>query len=503
MGLVRKLPLGIIALVALISAVLVYFVWFHVRILDFPVPDRIDTPPEYETEQSVVVTSLAIPIDQVRRGLERDLPRTLVQIDQRVEECVPRETVRLFKQNLFRTPRIGCNLFGEIRRGTISMSGSGRTLTASFPINAEIEIRDIGDVIKRETASATAIMTMRATLGINGDWSLRPDVSISYEWFEEPGIVVAGQRITFTKQADPEIRRILRSVETKLEAQIRQVDFRKEVAGAWRSGFDTISVNRDNPPVWLRLTPEQAGTSGVRVIGRNITTDLMLRADLEVFVGQEPARPDATALGSNIGVQRGRGFDITVPVLADYSEIEPVILRALNRLAERGIAKEELGELDVIFNAVTVYATHGGRIAVGIEAEVEPIGNITGRIWGSSSGVVWLTGTPMTEPNSEVVQVKDLEVFGDMDSDVGDLLLRVLASDDVRMEIEKALIEDFRSDYDDVIGKARAGIRSVRVGDLNLSFDVSSIDHGAISATGQGLFMPVTASGSVTTQIRN
>ncbi len=138
MGLARKLPLGIIALVAVISAVLVYFIWLHVRILDFPVPERIDTPPEYETEQSVVVTSLAIPIDQVRRGLERDLPRTLVQIDQRVEECVPRETVRLFKQNLFRTPRIGCNLLGEIRRGTISMNGSGRALTASFPINAEI-----------------------------------------------------------------------------------------------------------------------------------------------------------------------------------------------------------------------------------------------------------------------------------------------------------------------------------------------------------------------------
>ncbi|KEO90479.1 hypothetical protein EH31_10350 [Erythrobacter longus] len=500
---IRKALFGVATVAVLLAGAAIYFIWFYVRIQDYSIPPRVETPPDYETHPSVVVTSVRVPIDQVRRGLEQDTPRTLFKINQRVEECVPRETVRIFKQNLFRTPKISCNLVGEVRRGTISLGGSGRTLSASFPVNAEIEIRDIGDIIKRETASATAIMTMRATLGVNADWRLRPDVRISYQWFEEPSVIVAGQRIKLTKFADPELRKILASVERSLEAQIRKVDLRSQVNSAWRSGFDTISLNRENPPVWLRVLPREAGTSGVRIAANSISTDLMLRADLEVFVGEEPAQPDATPLSANVGVSGGRGFDVTIPVLADYAQVEPVILRALRRLADRGIAKEELGTLNVTFETVTLYATENGRIAVGVEAEVEPVGNITGRIWGRSRGVVWLTGTPVTAPNSEVIRVEGLQVFGDMNTDIGDLLVRVLASDEVRTEIEQALVEDFAKDYEDVIGKARRGIRSVRLGDFDLSFDVADIKHGKITATGAGLFMPVSAQGSVTTKIRN
>jgi len=500
---IRKVLFGVAVIALLLAGAAIYFIWFHVRIENYPIPPRVETPPEFETEPSVVVTRVSVPIDRVRRGLEQDLPRTLFKINQRVEECVPRETVRIFKKNLFRTPRIGCTLVGEVRRGTISFGGNGRTLSASFPVNAEIEIRDIGDIIKRETASATAIMTMRATLGVNADWRLRPDIRISYEWFEEPSVVVVGQRVKLTKFADPELKKILASVERSLEAQIRKVDLRSEVSSAWRSGFDTISLNRENPPVWLRVTPKQAGASGLRVVGRSLSTSLMLKADLEVFVGEQPAQPNIDPLSANAGVARGQGFDVTVPVLADYAEVEPVILRALRRLADRGIAKEELGTLDVKFGNVTLYATENGRIAVGVEAEVEPVGNITGRIWGKSRGVVWLTGNPVTDPNSEVVRIEGLEVFGDMDTDVGDLLVRALASEEVRTEIEQALVEDFAKEYEDVIGKARRGIGSVRLGGFDLSFDVATIEHGRITATGDGLFMPVRAIGDVTTRIRN
>lgn len=498
---IRKALIGLSAIALLLLGAAAFFILFYVHIEDYPTPKRINTPPNYETEQSVVVTSISVPIGKVRQGLEQDVPRTLFRINQRIEECVPRETVRLFKQDLFRTPKVGCTLVGTVRRGSITLGGSGQTLSASFPIDAEIEIRDIGDVIKRETVSASAVMNMRAKLGVTGDWKISPDIHISYTWLKEPGVMVAGQRIKLTKFVEPKFKTILHSVERRLEAQIRKVDLRSDVSKAWQSGFDTISLNRENPPVWLRLTPEQAGTSGVRVAGSSILTDLMLKAKLNVIVGDEPSKPDAQPLGANIGVSRGRGFDVVVPVLADYAEVEPVILRALQKLADRGIANEDYGKLDVSFRNVTLYATENGRIAVGVEAAVEPIGSLTGRTWGKSRGVVWLTGTPVTEPNSEVVRVEGLEIFGNTDTEMGDLLIRVLESEEVKKEIERALVEDFARDYEDVIGKAQRGIGSVKLGAFNLSFDVDTIDHGAIIATGAGLFMPVSAKGGVTTKI--
>ena len=494
--------IGVIAILGLIGAGFVYYVWSNVEITDYPVPPRANAAPEYEIEQSTVVTSLSIPIEEIRRGLERDLPRTLVEIDQRVEECIPRETVRVFGAKLFTTPRLGCNLVGEVRRGSIVLEGSERTLSATMPVTAEIEVRDIGDVIKRETATATAIIEMRSTLGVSRKWQLQPDIRIGYRWFEEPKIIFAGQQIKLTKFADPEFAKVLRSVEQELEAQIRRVDIRSEIAGAWGSGFETISVNRENPPVWLRLTPKQAGISDLRIVGSQVTTDLMLQSDLEVFVGEEPEKPTATVLGPNIGILRGRGFEVTVPVLADYKEIEPIILRALRRLADRGIQVEELGELKVDFEEVTLYATDNGRLAVGVEAEVAPVGNITGRIWGRSRGKVWLTADPVTEPGSEVVSVTNLEIFGDMDNNVGDLLVRVIQSENVTAQIQRELVEDFTKDYDEVIGKTRNGVRSVRLGGFDLSFTISAIEHGEIRATGKGLFMPVSAYGEVKTRVR-
>ena len=102
-----------------------------------------------------------------------------------------------------------------------------------------------------------------------------------------------------------------------------------------------------------------------------------------------------------------------------------------------------------------------------------------------------------------MVRIEALAIYGDMELGVAYLLVRILASDDVRALIERELVEDFSHDYDSVIGKAQKGIEAVNVGDLELSFDVKELEHGAISATGKGLFMPVSAKGSVATRLDN
>ncbi|WP_299295709.1 DUF4403 family protein [uncultured Erythrobacter sp.] len=493
----RKILIGLIALVVLIACAVIYFIWFYVRIEEYPVPVRADIEVPYKQQDSIVVSSVSLPMNAIRRGLEKDVPRKLVSINERVDDCVPRETVRIFKQNLFRTPRFGCDLVGEIRRGSITFAqGRGSTLSARMPINATIEIRNIGDVIKRETATATAIVTMRARLGIGRRWQLQPNIDLSYEWFEEPGIDFMGQRIRFTKQADRELAKILPQIERQLAAQIASTNVRPEVEKLWRQAFTVESINREDPPVWMRLSPNGAGVGTLQVGGNRLSLDVMLRANAELFVGDEPNRPEPTALPANMGIPRGSGYSLTVPVLADYDQVEPVILRALKRLAERGIERGNLGRLDVSFENVEVYATERGRIAVGIDAVVEPIGNITGRIWGRSRGTIWLTAEPISKPGSEIIRVRGLEVYGDMDRDVGDLLVRVIASDEVRTEIEDALVEDFQKDYQEILDRARKGLRTIKVGSVTLSFGVDSVEHGTITPTGQGLFMPVSATGS-------
>jgi len=53
-----------------------------------------------------------------------------------------------------------------------------------------------------------------------------------------------------------------------------------------------------------------------------------------------------------------------------------------------------------------------------------------------------------------------------------------------------------------VIGKAREGIRSLKVGGFDLSFTIDNVEHGQVIATSKGLFMPVSANGGVTTKVK-
>ncbi len=488
-------------IVALIGVVAAYLIWFHIRIVEAPAPARMEPAAQYPTEESVLVTELGVPLETIRRSLEREVPRTLYTIDEQIEECIPRETIRVLGREIGRTPKISCQLVGQIRRGPMRLSGRGNTLSVSFPVAAEIQARDVGGIIKRETATAAANVRLTARVAIAQNWRLKPDVRVSYQWSKEPGIDVLGQRIRFTRRANAELAPILAKAEKTLERELSALNLRPQVAQLWNQGFTTLSLNADNPPVWMQLNPTAIGAGNLRVSARRVTAQAMLRAKLGIFVGDKPAVPERKNLGSNAGITRDTGFEVTLPVLANYDQLEPVILRALKRVAERGIAKEELGRLDLEFENVTLYAAEGGRLAVGIEAQVEPIGNLTDRIWGRAKGTIWLTGLPVSEPDSQVVRIEDLQVFGDMDTAVGDLLVRIMASDEVKQEIERSLVEDFSNDYNSVIRKAKEGVRSIRAGDFNLSFDISDLSHGQITPTAEGLFMPVTASGSVTSTL--
>ncbi|MEL6486891.1 MAG: DUF4403 family protein [Pseudomonadota bacterium] len=491
-----KYILGALALLLILFIGLV--IWSASQVTQYPAPPRVEAELKLDVAESVVVTRATAPIGAIVAKLETALPTRLVTIDKRLEECVPKKQVKALGIKLFKTPRLGCNLVGEITRGPITLGGSGTVLRARVPLQARIEVQDLGDIIKRETVTAAANVTVTARLGVGPDWTLNSELDLSYTWTTEPGIDVAGQRITFTGPADDALAKSLDDIERELEGEIRKVDLRSEIEKAWRGAHDTVSINRENPPVWMRITPREVGAGSLSVSRSNIAADLMLGAALELKVGDrlEPAEPGP--LGANIGIASPPGFDLSVPVLADYRELEPVILKALRKLSADELIGDDSAGIEAEFKSVELYATQNGRLAVGIEAHVVPTGDFS---WARAGGTIWLTGEPMTKEGSEVLSIENLKVYGDMDRNAGDLLLGLMDRPVVKNLIQKALVTDFRKDYDEVVLKAEKGLKSVKVGTARLSFDVEEFEHGVILVTGAGLYMPVTARGAVSTRV--
>src|SRR3546814_20989809 len=113
-------------------------------------------------------------------------------------------------------------------------------------------------------------------------------------------------------------------------------------------------------------------SSDLRLDGARIRLDLALEAVTESFVGDRPADPAATPLPP---LERGTlhpRLDVFVPVVADYRQLEPVILRALVRRSARAFDIPRIGPVTATLSRVTPYRSPGGRHAVRISVVAQP-----------------------------------------------------------------------------------------------------------------------------------
>jgi hypothetical protein len=460
-----------------------------------PAPPRVTDTPHFPAQNSSLVVPVELSLDTIEQALEQGAPHRLWTIDQPGKTCLPGQRVKLFGERLKVTPDIKCRIVGQVTRGRIRVSGTGQRLSVSMPVKATVSARDVGGLLKGETATGAATVRADVRLAIDRNWNPTAKIDISYDWAEPPGIDFLGQRVRFVQRADRELARVLAGLERDVQRRIAAARIRPVLTEAWKTGFAVIELNRERPPAWMRVTPTGAGFLGYRVDGRLLKLTVAAEALTETFVGEKPAPPSPVPLPPQMGPVRDKGMRFFIPVLADCAELEPVVLRALRKLAAKGIRLEGVGHVDADFQKVTIYPTTGNRLAVGIDAVVEPVGDNFGTRFGKAHGRVWLTGAPVHEPDSQVIHVRNLEIFGGADRIATDLLIQLISNENVRAEIAGGLTEDFSRDFEKVVSAARRAIASRQEGDFHLSARIDQIHHDRIEVTGAGLFLPVIATG--------
>ena len=481
-----------------------------------PAPTRIETPANFPKQASTIVVPLTVRLDDIQTRLNATTPQRLWRINQREPKCIPAQRVTICPIHQQKckgkdcknvackfgikstkvTPDIACNIVGQVTRGRIRLSGRGDTILVHLPIKAVISARDVGGVIKRETANATADVRAVVKMSINNAWSPVAEVNIDYTWNEPPGINILGTRIQFADKADAKLATVIAGLERDLSREIASVHTRAIVEAAWRKGFTSIMLNRERPPAWMRITPQQLSFGGYRVKGRQLEMMLSAETMTETFIGNRPADPKIMPLPPPGRAVADKGLRFHIPVLADYSELEPVVERALKKLAAKGISLDKVGPVDVQFGKVTIYATEGGKLAVGIQAEADVIQGSLGR----TKGEIWLSAVPYNKENSQVVKVRDLQIAARTDSKTVNLLISLFSDAEVLAEINAALTEDFNKDYEKVLIAAKKAIAQRREGDFTISAEVYKVSHGSVMVTGTGLFLPVNVTGKASIQ---
>ncbi len=450
--------------------------------------DTITVPPQ----DSVIAVPVTADLKGLAAALEKEVPRTLYRINKPGQVCAASKKVKVAFVKI-KTPTIKCDIVGTVTRGRLRFTGQGQDILVTFPVHAEVKARDIGGVLKQETATADANATARMRITLDRNWNPVGKVDLSYKWTNAPHIDFLGQRIEFTRDADKELRKVVARLERTLPSELGKLKLRGEIEKLWGKAFTSLELNHANPPVWMRVTPQELQYGGYTLSGTRLSLRLGMKARTETFVGDRPADPSRIALPpmAKLDEKPGR-LVFFIPVIADYRQLEPVVMKALVKRSARPFPLPGIGPVTARFGAVEVYGTTGGKVAAGVTFTA----TAQDSDYGSATGKVWLTGVPVNEPGSRKVTFTDVSVRGDTDSKGADLLLTLANSPAFSQTVATALAQNFEKDYSELMDKVTRAISNKREGDLVIRARIDEVTTGELKAAGQGLYLPVWGKGT-------
>lgn len=460
-------------------------------------PVRTSDAIEVEPAPSLITVPVEADLADLSRVLEREIPQQLWTIDKPGQTCVKSRGLDIGIATI-KTPKLKCRIIGAVTRGALRLEGAGRDIRIAMPLHATIRAENVAGLID-ESATADAMAHAVVRLDLAPDWTPRGKVDISYDWTDAPHVEFMGQRIDIADKAEEKLRPVIARLERDLPGELGKLHLREAVARAWADGFTTVSLNRENPPVWMRITPRELRYGGYEVVGGKLRLNLGLQALTETFVGRRPADPQPTPLPGMKRLEQGAGnLEFFLPVFADYRELEPVLMKALTKRSRRPFAVPGVGPVMAQFKAVEIYGTKGGKIAVGINFDAQP------QTGGErASGTVWLTGKPVNARDSRRVGFEDLSVSGTTDMTGGDLIIDLINAPGVAQFVSASLTQDFERDYTKLLGKVDRAIETKREGMFIVEADLLRTRSGQLQAAGQGLYLPVWATGTATVRVVN
>lgn len=461
-------------------------------------PSRATDKAPSPTQTSLIAVPIEASTASLKQALERAVPKTLWTINQRERACVQPQRVKVFGKKVKVTPPIACTIVGQVTREPLRLRGDGSEIVVDVPLRATIAARDVGGVLKGETATGAAMAHARVRIELTPDWRTQGKARITYGWTKAPGIDFLGRRITFTDQADEKLKSVVAGVEREVNREVAKIDIRTQAADVWRQAFTSLELNRENPPVWMRITPQRILYGGYRLDGQRIKLKLGLEATTETFVSTRPADPSPTPLPRLVRETPKPHLDVRVPVIADYAQLQPVVDRALAKRSKRPFVLPELGPMMVKFGKSTIYGAPGGRIAVGVDVDAK----LTARTGAPTRGRIWMTAVPANKPGSAEVHFTDLEINGDTDGVGGDLLIMLGRSEGFAPLIADALTQNFTHDLGELQGKIKRAVDQRREGAFVIRTRVDRFETGEIKAYGNGLYLPVRMVGGASVDYR-
>jgi hypothetical protein len=290
----------------------------------------------------------------------------------------------------------------------------------------------------------TMDVALRTTLAFNRDWTISPKTRPAPV---RPGVrcKLTEANIDVTERVQELVQGVLDRAAPQIDEKIRDaVKLRQRVEDLWGDIQEPIRAS-DN--VYLVIGPEAAGATPPSGEGTTLTTHVAVTVRPRVVIGDEP-KVTALPLPPSSGVAPGHGFQVQLVAEIPYTTVDSILAEKLV-----GHSFDAKGHKVTVTRA-RLYGS-GDRVVLEV------------RIRGDARGTIYLVGTPVFDPVTQVIAVPDLDFSlesRELLPNVADWLLGDQLRDDMRTAAHFELgdrITKIRGQVDDALTRNLG--RSVRL----------------------------------------
>jgi hypothetical protein len=365
------------ALVCVLGGLFAAFRFGHVTVM--PEPPR----------DADVATAFSIPATTSQMALVAHLPRSAIA--QELEAVLPRSFI-------FDTTS-AARAYGSLSRGPVVVRHdvASQRIEVSAPVSGKVEVEK--KLLAKIGLGLDISGTIRASFApvVGTEATIDPRLNLSTE---------VDQAIARTKVGDIEVTGLVRdAVHNLLDREKGPIAARLASALNGRNQIERIwsQLNRvhklaNNPPTWLRMTPQQIILHPFVYTAESIDTGVTLALETHIFVQEQP--PDVLTAARPTVVMAERGsdeFHLSLPVEVSYDEINKQLK---SRLAKKTF---KLAAND----GVTVRDATIQPYGDGMLLTVEFSGKSSG--FRSVSGRLYIVGVPVFDHAKAELRVEQLE----------------------------------------------------------------------------------------------
>jgi hypothetical protein len=387
-------------------------------------PQMAPLPPV--TRASYVIAPVAISIPAIRASLDNAAPRDLATTNNNPVSSL------LSKASIGMT----------IKRGGMLMSGRPNELTATIPLNGELQLtgqiagvagnltgtitgllggalgKDVGKLTNQvldQKAEIRGQVTVVAKPALTANWRLEPNLSAQVN-LSDSAISIAGIKLNISGEAKPLIDRATNEQVSAFSNRLRADPFIERAAREqWAKMCRSIPLGGDEtglPKLWLEMRPVRAAAAQPQVDTRNLTIAVGVQAETKIVPSEtKPDCPFPATLELVPPMENGK-LAIGVPVDLPFTEITK-LLNA--QFKGRHFPEDGSAAVDAEVRSASLAAA-GDRILISLRVKAKEKKSWFGF---AADATVNIWGKPALDQKTQVLRLTELQVAVESDAAYG------------------------------------------------------------------------------------